>query len=83
MTLEEYVIALHKADISNKEQFGSLVSIGMKLMKIDDNELAEYCECAKLTIDRWKTGETVPLKGMRTSVIDWLIKRANEFQNDS
>lgn len=79
MTLEEYIIALAEADVENKEQWSSLLSVGMELMNISDREMAREVEWMASGIVRWKTGVSLPYPGVRTMVLRKLAKRANEL----
>lgn len=75
----KFVKRVRQADLNNVEIFGELITDGMELAGLLDQDLAEEFGCGLGTIVRWSEGQAMPASaGMRKTVIRWIQERVLE-----
>ncbi len=74
--LERFIAALRAADQRNDAQFQKLLSEGVELLNLVDQDIAREFSVSRPTVNRWRSGANAPYPFMRRSVYGWLERRA-------
>ena len=77
--LTNYSDELRSADTSNEKVFQELLNSGMKLMMMNDEDIAYQFGVSRPTVTRWRNGKNAPHPAMRKVIFNWLRKRAEKF----
>lgn len=66
----------------NSELFRLIVCVAIKVLKIQQKEIAEEFQVAESTVSRWIHGTAKPLPGFVKLMIEYIQKRAEERLNN-
>lgn len=80
--IESFIKTLKKVDCNNDSQFYIIFGRGIKLLKINDEEITKKFDMSKPSLSRWKNNITAPHPSIRKHVYEFLQQKAEEILND-
>lgn len=70
---------------SSKDQFQQLLLTAMRLLDLNDEEVAVRFRASRPTVTRWRNGSNTPHAALRPAVYEWLLTvakaRLNRFDS--
>lgn len=73
--LKDFIRVLESIDPRNDEEFSRVLSVALKRCEISQKEFAEEFHVSKSTISRWRRGNSVPHRMVRTGILDWIKQK--------
>jgi hypothetical protein len=73
--LEDFEVALRRADPKNAAVFHELLNRGMDLLMLIQQDIADHCDASRPTVTRWASGLNAPTPTVRKAVYRYMLGR--------